>query len=88
MYWGLLAMWCAFMAYLVVVKRLHYQLAEKLNAMFFGEADEETTGETVETTPQPTLIPVAASTSVGATTQAQEIDAIDNFIYGQIFRVA
>jgi hypothetical protein len=85
LYWGLLGLWCAMMAYFIVVKRLHYKMALKLNEMFFGESEEGVEVETETPASDEPMTPAVAVASAPVT-KAEHADLMDDFITSQIFK--
>lgn len=84
-YWGFLVLWCLFMAYLIVVKRVHYRLANTLNGFLFGTDEEEDEEETVE---KPAGKPLHSTRPDMPTTQIRHsaADPVDDFILSQVHR--
>ena len=74
-YWTSLALWCLFMAYLIVVKRVHYKIADMFSWALFSTGNGD--GEETEGTETP-------ATPVEPVADPEETDS-DAFVRAQIF---
>lgn len=79
MYFVSLTLWCLYMTYLVVIKKIHIAIAQYLNSLFFKSSTASVESEKKETTPVQALPYVMEY-------KAPKEDAVDEFIMQQIHR--
>lgn len=78
-YWGFIIFWCAFAAYLLVVKRTHVHYASKLKEFLFGSSASQ-----VHSLVGHGHSPTSAHTEVKAREDSSSLESPDEFIRAQI----
>ncbi len=86
LYWSFLVFWCLFMAYVLVIKRVHYRLARSLKGFLYGTDEEEEEEDTIETIPAHAPMGHHPLPTASTFASAPQGDEIDEFILSQVHR--